>query len=657
MPRFELVVAAMPDRDGVNPFARQPIRILGRPGRHEVFEIEVYGKRVETITIVAGFPRWAVSEYPDPGAASAAAAKTIAKKERQKFARTGPSRMLRPRSVAVGGSLLLLEERFAAGDPGFLADLLALSAEKPLAALATRWLADTRAPMRRALLEYIDDGCDRPGHRGLVKRLFKGAEERADDELMAHFMVAFDRLGIRIEVERDEWIDRERVRRKHLVPDPGIPGRASQWRPERFSRATRAYLARRAFRYFRKLGKKDLARYVRATDLALELYPEAAFVDAADFLDAWGLVHTLHGWAKSLLRKPRGLRLKAGKSLAKLKVAPYFPDAFAGRRDELLALLARARSRAVRGWLVRLLARDYADELAGIPILTLRPLLASPYEDAVAFGAARLVDATGLETLSVPDWLSLLRIEDVDVAPAVVEAFRKHVAPKRLDLGQCVGLTAARIAEVAALGLEWAKSRGVARDEELALVARASASPVEKVRREATAWVLELGERFPAKLTEHLRDLLDSKHSDVRALAAEWTAAHPDASTVPLWIALAETPYADVRELVLANARRWQADAGAGELAELAGGVLLSIHRGAAIKPQMVRRLVERAVAHPAEAERLLPLVVTTLRSIRAPERTSALGALARAALADETIRALLTRITPELTVAHEVAR
>src|SRR4051812_49288740 len=91
-------------------------------------------------------------------------------------------------------SSLLLDEYYEAGDDRFAGEVLASTAGKKLKALADRWYGDGRPFARRALLAYIDDGCDRPHHRPLVKALFKLAEMAGDDEAMGHFMVAFDRL-------------------------------------------------------------------------------------------------------------------------------------------------------------------------------------------------------------------------------------------------------------------------------------------------------------------------------------------------------------------------------------------------------------------------------------------------------------------------------
>src|SRR4029077_9593615 len=104
---------------------------------------------------------------------------------------------------------------------------------------------------------------------------------------------------------------------------------------ETFTRATRMYLARRAFRYFRRTGYADVARYARAIALALPLYREEHLDKPERLLDAWGLMHVLYGYSPAIDKQPRGIRPADGKSLADLAPAPMFPDAWLGRELEL----------------------------------------------------------------------------------------------------------------------------------------------------------------------------------------------------------------------------------------------------------------------------------------------------------------------------------
>jgi hypothetical protein len=104
----------------------------------------------------------------------------------------------------------------------------------------------------------------------LVKKLFKLAEAAGDDEAMGHFMAAFDRLHSRDLVKR-------RARRAPtegavtvLRADAAVPRHPHEAdREGRFTHATRRYLRRRAFRYFRALGRRDPVRYRRALTAVL----------------------------------------------------------------------------------------------------------------------------------------------------------------------------------------------------------------------------------------------------------------------------------------------------------------------------------------------------------------------------------------------------
>ncbi|MFW5740282.1 MAG: hypothetical protein ACOC1F_07945, partial [Myxococcota bacterium] len=182
-------------------------------------------------------------------------------------------------AMAAGASTLLIDEHFANGDDRFLDELLASRADRKLHAFASRWYGDDRPWAREMLLRYIDDGCDREGHRGLVKQLFKRAEAESDDLLMAHFLVAFDRL-IEHKVRtfhRWDWETREsyqEFRRVRTTHAPRRQPRKRRIKHGQFSIYTRQYLQRRALRYFRHMGYRDLPRFAKSVRAALLLYED-----------------------------------------------------------------------------------------------------------------------------------------------------------------------------------------------------------------------------------------------------------------------------------------------------------------------------------------------------------------------------------------------
>lgn len=665
----------MPAREATNPFTRQTFTIPAVPAKKTVFEIEQRGSAVETCTLRPGKrPKYGSTRYASASQAERAVRDAIERKKNAKYVDVGRVQMLAP-APAIGsaaGSALLLDELFGRGDPRFLDEVLACTSDKKLTTFAEPWIADARPEMRRALLDYVDDGCDRWFHKGLVKHLFKAAERLEDDELMAHFMVAFDRLSRRYPVDRNRWQNGTWEASVVLMSDPLVReridaetraalrkgGRAQNNDEElaRFTRATRRYLARRAFRYFRVIGRSDKARYGRAMRIALPLYRDEHLDTPVRLLDSWALLHVLYAWSPVLDRNARGIRVAAKRSLGELAPAPYFPDAWKGQLDALLAMVATAKSRTVRRWAIAWLEATYPTELEGLHVSALPPLLLSLDEDAARFGSKLFERARGLETLAVDDWLALLRTENLDVAPVVAAAFEKNVSPKRLSLAQAVDLTSARIATVAELGLRWAIEKKPSSASDLTTFARVANATVESVRRDGARFVLTLLGAHPSRRLELLRDLFDSRFADVRTLAKEYLDAEK-AADVPLWFALLESPYDDVRALVVKNAESWQAQAGIGEVEHLALTVLLAVHRGAGAKQSMLRRIADRAAERPDEAERLLPVLSIALRSVRPPERVGALAALARAAVSHDVLRAAMTRFLPELTISGEVVR
>jgi hypothetical protein len=655
--RFERVRPGTPDRSGVNPFTKETVVIRGRPEKHEVLEMEVLGRSVTTCSLTLGnVPRLATARFANVDQARKTYAERAAAAVRRGFREVGPCQMIFHAAPQTGGSTLILDELFAAGDPRFLDEVLGCTSQKKLASLAEPWMNDTRPAQRSALLAYVDAGCDRHHHKALVKRLFKLAESREDDELMAHFLAAFDRLSRRYVVERAQWAGGDVVRRKVLLSDPLVPERlAKNQASSRFTRATRRYLARRAFRYFRALGRLDLARYGRGIRTAVALYREEDLDAPERLLDAWGLLHALYAWSPVLMRHPRGIRVAEGAQLAQLEPAPYWPAAWRGVRDDLFHLVAGARSRTVRAWAVAWLKKEYAPQLDGLPLSLVRAMLTSPHDESVTFGAELLARATGLGTLPVVEWLALLAIENLEALRLVCAAFEKHVAPDRLSLAQCLELATSRAAPVAELGLRWAKGRG-AGEAELPQMARLAAAPVERVRVEGARWILELLDRAPGKRGLMLRELLDARFADVRALAAEHVGPRHAEVGLPLWLSLLESPYDDVRALVVRYAEAWQAEAGPDEMRHLAATVVLAVHRGAAAKQTMLRRIADRVAARPDEADRLLPVLSLALRSVRGSERTAALLAVARAALADGSLREAVARHFPDLVIDQRVS-
>lgn len=617
------------------------------------FEIEREGTVVRTCKGDGEKLRRSERTYADEDSARFEYARTL-RKQIWNLKAAGPSKILTAPAPDPVGSAVLLDEYFAIGDDRFLDEVLRLRQGGKLAALAEHWFADARPWARRMLLAYIDDGCDRPDHKGLVKRLYKRAEAANDDELVARFMVAFDQMTKRLFVTKQDDVV------PLLVANPELLGyhAESDPRSQRFSRATRAYLVRRAYRYFRRKGHRDPAAYVRGILVALPHYRDEALATPAQLLDAWGLVHALYGTSDALVRDPRGVQLAALKSLADVVPAPPFANAWtqATHFEAMLAALEHARSRTVRAWLVRVLRESHFAQLAALPYARVKSLLVSPHEEVQLLGGALFAKLAGLERLTVAEWLELLAIENLDLVTTIATVVEKHVSPARLTLEQAIALACAKTAPVARLGLQWARAKPIAGADELRVISKIARAGVATVRAEGTQWATAIIAAHAAATPEHLRDLADAPHADARAHALAAVAETPKLATPGLWYALTESPYPDVRDVVIDNAKKWYDAAPPQTLRHVWTSAMLAVDRGANAKRRSAKQLAERVLSHPAEAEVLLPILRVALRSVRPPERASALAALARAVTRDPALRALAARLVPELTVTELVS-
>lgn len=553
-----------------------------------------------------------------------------------------------------GASSLLLDEHFAAGDARFLDEVLASAAAKKLKGLARRWYEDARPAVREALLRYIDDGCDRPHHRPLVKALFKLAEGAGDDEVMGHFLIAFDRLVHRTFRTVNGWDPAQRKYAKAVLvePDKTVRLTSKSEADPRFSRRTRRYLQRRAFRYFRKLGDRDLARYGRAIRAALPLYQDPHLDLPQKLLDSWGLVHVLYHGSNVLSRVPRGIVLAPGRALSELAPAPMHPGAWKECLGDVVTLLKKAQSRTVRAFALDLLRTEYALSLHTIPILRLRALLLSPNEEVQTFAAELLQSARDIHLLPIADWLELLTVESPAALEIVCDLVAKHVSPSRLSLADCVALGCQRPAPVAELGLSWARAKKLTSEADLITLLAFAKAEAPRVRDQAAKWVAEEMEKSLATRPEHVRDLLDSKHGDVRGHAMGLLARDPRFRDAPLlWTALAESPYEDVRAFLVRHVETRGAGSAPGSMRHVWATVLLGIHRGSRTKRHALSQVARAVSSAPDQAEELLPLLGVALRSVRPPERRAALAAVAAAAARAPALLSALGRNLPEIRI------
>jgi hypothetical protein len=646
-----------------------------------------------------------------------------------------------------GGSWLVVEELLEQGDPLLVDELRAIDDAEKLGAFAERWYADKRVASRRLLLEYLGRPLNAFRHEALIKRLFKLAESAGDDELMARFLVLFDR-SIRREKRRRRHYENESFARRedsiavaniwrqsgfeyvnpwsaqgqfgvlgywcedvlrsrststmptgklvetrafdpqrgrytkmrtpdwvlrfgldpvafpdaHAVP---IEARPRLERLRLFSIATRHYLRRRTWRYFRRLGRKTPERYVAAVTQALRSYRDADVGTGLELIDNWGLVHILFHHSKVLESRPSGWIPVSGRSLSELEPAPIFGPLWEKAPRAIADLVSKAECHPVRRWAIQR-ARSNLDAVRAVISMEERiDLLGHEDADVVALGAELLRGSVGLDEISAARWLTLARTPNAAALEVICELMTLVLAPDRVSFDDAVRLASSRPLPLARLGLMWLRARSAFSEAECQTVLGLVDASCEWLRLEIVRWVrgaLSAAREFQ---TDWVLTFLDARHADVRQEGWAWLIEEPRArNDVGLWRRLVESPYDDVR-LALVNELERQlspmetlafgaesSELDPEQLRLLWANVLLNVHRGSRAKPVVVRQLLVRLKRHPKEAANLIPLLGVALRSVRGPEWRAGLAAIVQFARRDTSARELVRVEFPELQLA-----
>lgn len=614
---------------------------------------------------------------------------------------------------ANSGSLLVIEELLERGDPGFIDELRAFADAEQLASFAARWYAQKGPPARNLLLRYLDMPLNAYRHEPLVKRLFKLAEAAQDDEVMARFLVAFDRsvrrsrrkryhfdqqsVGRRDEAEalaqkwqadgaefthiyENTWQRNfnvtarwpiERIRVPHGTTMPrDLGGRGVRLRdlPEHirrkasgrqlFSVHTRNYLRRRAWRYFRKFGKTQPQRYIPAAVEALLLYQDSDVADGLALIDNWGLTHILFHHSPVLIAKNNGWMLSPERKLGELTPTPVFEQLWSNAPRALVGLVKDARCRTVRQWAMFYLKRG--NVLASLSADELLALLAHQDADVALLAADALLQAAGLEKLTFEAWLAVLDSANAATLDLVSALVNKHWAAERVTLEQAVQLACRRPVPIARLGLAWLEHKTPTTDADCKLLLGLTQAESERVRGDAVRWLRQVLSRSPHFQPGWVLELLDCRHADVRAEGWQWMNAEPRAAdSVENWCRLLESPYDDVRLKLITELERRTGKAPKNGLTGaldpelvrfLWASVLLNIQRGNRAKPFAVSQVVNRLARHTSEAPVLLPILSTALRSIRGPEWRAGLAAVMALVERSPDLEPLVRQSFPELT-------
>jgi hypothetical protein len=575
----------------------------------------------------------------------------------------------------------IAREEFAAGKAKFVDSIRDIADPDELGKFAREWYLDPRPDARLLLHRYLSYPLNALRHEPLVKRLFKLADVGGDAETMAHFMVALDRtVRRRIKTKKKYTYENERgwgrevrVTEVQVQVDLFDTTPREDWRlqyafhPQQgqwyrdqlklaekrlFSPKTRNYLRRRAWRFFRLLGRRSPDKYVPAVCVALKLYTDEDTADGLGLLANWGLVHTLFHFSPALVSKPRGWVLAPGKSLRDLTAEPYRNDLWKGQPDAALDLLTGAKARTVRQWAMRWLAKESPETLEKLALDTLLDWLKAKDADLAEFAAARLRTKTGLESVPLERWLAILDSAPADALDVVCELIGRNVSGDKLSLFEAVRFAKMRATPVAKLGQQWLRGKVPTSGAQIEAVLSLRDAQAQPLRPELCRWAAKTLSDVPAFKPDWVMEFLDSRHEDVRTVGLEWLDADQRAKDAPsVWQRMLESPYDNIR-LPMVDRLEAIREAGADddiyrpELVRLLWAtVLLNVHRGGRQKGVVVRQICNRLLRTPAESGYLLPILAVAVRSTRGIEFRTGLTAVVR-----------LQELKPELTGAIEKA-
>jgi hypothetical protein len=545
-------------------------------------------------------------------------------------------------------SPLILAELYEAGDDSFLDKMNRHRGSfKPLLPLIEKWKKDHRPWARQMRLRFASEGQLTRDNRVVFKRLFKQAWHDNDHELMGAFMHRVDGMMRRRRAKKYFFENRQvhSVEVLRTATRPGATGFTSQ---------TRHYLRRRAWRYFRRLGFRDPAAYVPAVARALVRYTDDDVRSGENLLDNWGLMHACFGKSDVLTFDRRHTNVTPGRSLAELSAAPMFERHWAAPASAptLLTIVLDANCRPVRVWAIQLLKRHHQAALASVDAELLVRLVDHADGDVAAFAAELLASAAVAGTLPVATWLKLLATRNGTVVSAVADAFRKHVNFDRVTLAQAVQIATSPATPVARLGLEILEHRQVRSDADRATLAELATARclavADAIARYAIGKVNVAGHYRLAQVIP----FFDSRLLSMREGAFEALADDSPAATDPaFWSALLESPYDDVRTVLVERLKHRQSlpGASADALAFLWRGVLLNIHRGGRAKLSALKQVSRQVTLEPSTLAGLLPVLAVAIRSVRAPEARHGLAAIVAAVEKAPALEPAVLAAFPEL--------
>jgi len=577
-------------------------------------------------------------------------------------------------------SMLILERHFASEDDRFLEEWSKIHSATLIAEFTNRWLADERPWARQQVVLYLQQDLNFSGHEIFVKRLFRHFEAARDNRMMGHLMVALDRIVRRCRrpanapsAEAGESMQAERLfatpnktRREQtgrmketgtgkwarVVPMPDLRNNPTN---RLFRQKTRNYLRRRVWRYFRWLSVSDSEAYLDSVTDSLLLYRDADFQTGENVIDNWSLMHACYFHSNVLQFGPAHAELAEGRWLGSLVASPYRPDLWqqADSIDRLIRIVSDSQSSLVRIWAMELLKREHPQAVREIRMEQLTPLLSHSDGRVQEFGLELFRQYPELVALPVLSWLELIGKCGPATLAVICESLKAHLAAARLETSELLQLATAEPAPVAEFGFEMLQQRHEEKllsAEELMTLSRAGC---EAIAESLTTWALRQLDNETHYLARAVVEFFDCLSLSIRSAAMDWledpeTHGHHDPI---LWAMLTETPHEDVRlRLVECLNRRTSLPAvNAKSLTHIWCSVLLGVHRGGRSKLNAMTQIQSAILASPARAAALLPVLSVAVRSLRAPERRSALAAVATIIVQRPELQPAIRQHLPEL--------
>lgn len=576
-------------------------------------------------------------------------------------------------------SSLMLEECFDAADDRYLHEWIRVRHPALLMRMLERWLSDPRPWARQQLIQYLQQDLNFPGHEIVIKHLCKHLCRVSDHELLAHLMVAADRIVRRrriVRLRRDRH-SREVIPSHQLFARPNktfasetgrtaeqlvgkvkrivpLPDRINKESNRLFSHRTRNYLRRRVWRYFRWLSYRDADAFLAAITIAIIEYRDADFAAGENIIDNWSLMHACYFHSAILGFNAAHTNLKPGAALADLQAAPYQPKLWqqSGAVRHLMNIVTTAKSALSRVWAIELLLREHHAATLNMEIQSLLPLLFHADARVRQFASDVFAQHPGLANLPITAWLSLLEQCDPGLLSMICTAMKKHVSAARLDVRQRLQLTRARPVPVVEFGFALLKaqhSEHPLTTDELTLLSQA---PCEALAGEIATWALEVLDSDLYQ-TDAVIEFFDSLSAATRSAAMDWLEkpASRGYSDPSLWGRLIETPFDDTRLRVVESlhCRTKLPGTNGDTFAPVWCAVILGVHRGGRTKLKAIVQMQHVIATHPEFSSRLLPVFAFAARSLRAPERRAALAAIATIAERNADLRVAIQQLLPEL--------